>query len=195
MSHRKALSCLFLARVAWPAAGAFAQAPLTRLYLQESASRDVEQNVLVATVQAHAESASPAEAQAAVNEAMAAAVERVRAEAGDPRRDRQLQRLRASGSGQPAGRLGRGAGSAADLEGPGGAPGAGRQPAGDGAEPDRPRLAGRRRDPAQGAGRAHHRGDRDAAPARRGDRRERRHAGRQHRHAAGRRVRWRGRGR
>jgi predicted secreted protein len=67
--------------VAWPAAGAFAQAPLTRLYLQESATREVEQNVLVATVQAHAEAASPAEAQAAVNEAMAAAVERVRAEA------------------------------------------------------------------------------------------------------------------
>jgi uncharacterized protein len=83
VSYRKALSGLFLALlVAWPAAGAFAQAPLTRLYLQESASREVEQNVLVATVQAHAEAASPAQAQAAVNEAMAAAVERVRAEPG-----------------------------------------------------------------------------------------------------------------
>ena len=81
MSHRNVLSCLLLALLAWPLAGALAQAPLTRLHLQESASRDVEQNVLVATVQAHAESASPAEAQAAVNEAMAAAVERVRAEA------------------------------------------------------------------------------------------------------------------
>ncbi len=81
MSYRNALSGLFLALlVAWPAAGAFAQAPLTRLYLQESASREVEQNVLVATVQAHAEATSPAQAQAAVNEAMAAAVERVRAE-------------------------------------------------------------------------------------------------------------------
>ena len=82
MSYRNALSGLFLALLAaWPVAGAFAQAPLTRLYLQESASRDVEQNVLVATLQAHAEAASPAQAQAAVNEAMAAAVERVRAEA------------------------------------------------------------------------------------------------------------------
>jgi predicted secreted protein len=79
VSYRKALSCLFLAVLVWPPAGAFAQAPLTRLYLQESASRDVEQNVLVATVQAHAEAASPAEAQADVNEAMAAAIERVRA--------------------------------------------------------------------------------------------------------------------
>jgi predicted secreted protein len=70
-----------VALAAWPLAGAGAQAPLTRLFLQESASRDVEQNVLVATVQAHAEAASPAEAQAAVNETMAAAVERVRAEA------------------------------------------------------------------------------------------------------------------
>ncbi|MGH6917389.1 MAG: SIMPL domain-containing protein, partial [Geminicoccaceae bacterium] len=82
MSYRNALSCLFLAVLAaWPLAGAFAQAPLTRLYLQESASREVEQNVLVATIQAHAESASPAEAQAAVNETMAVAVDRVRTEA------------------------------------------------------------------------------------------------------------------
>jgi predicted secreted protein len=78
--HRKALTCLVLAVLVWPA-GALAQAPLTRLYLQESASREVEQNVLVATVQAHAEAASPADAQAAVNRAMAAAVERVQAEA------------------------------------------------------------------------------------------------------------------
>ena len=82
MSHRWVLSCTFLAVLAaWPPAGAWAQAPLTRLYLQESASRDVEQNVLVATVQAHAESASPAEAQAAVNGTMLAAVDRVRKEA------------------------------------------------------------------------------------------------------------------
>jgi uncharacterized protein len=82
VSYRKALSCLVLvALAAWPLAGAWAQAPLTRLFLQESASRDVEQNMLVATVQAHAEAPSPAEAQAAVNETMAAAVERVRAEA------------------------------------------------------------------------------------------------------------------
>jgi uncharacterized protein len=81
VSYRDAVRGLLLALlITWPA-GAWAQAPLTRLYLQESASREVEQNVLVATVQAHAEAATPAAAQAAVNEAMAAAVERVRAEA------------------------------------------------------------------------------------------------------------------
>jgi predicted secreted protein len=80
VSHRWVLSCLFLAVLAaWPPAGAWAQAPLTKLYLQESATRDVEQNMLVATVQAHGESASPADAQAAVNRTMAAAVERARA--------------------------------------------------------------------------------------------------------------------
>jgi uncharacterized protein len=83
VSYRNALGCLLLALlVVWPPAGVRAQAPLTRLHLQESASREVEQNVLVATVQAHAEAAAPAEAQAAVNEAVAAAVDRVRAEAG-----------------------------------------------------------------------------------------------------------------
>ena len=82
MTNRTALGGLLLALlVACPLAGALAQAPLTRLYLQESASREVEQNVLVATLQAHAEAASPAAAQAAVNTAMAAAVERVHAEA------------------------------------------------------------------------------------------------------------------
>jgi uncharacterized protein len=82
VSYGNVLGGLFLALlVAWPPAGAFAQAPLTRLYLQESASRDVEQNVLIATLQAHAEAASPAEAQAAVNGAMAAAIERVQTEA------------------------------------------------------------------------------------------------------------------
>ena len=82
MTNRTALGGLLLALlVACPLASALAQAPLTRLYLQESASREVEQNVLVATLQAHAEAASPAAAQAAVNTAMAAAVERVHAEA------------------------------------------------------------------------------------------------------------------
>jgi predicted secreted protein len=82
VSVRNTLSCLFLAvLVTWPPAGAWGQAPLTRLYLQESASRDVEQNVLVATVQAHADAASAAQAQAAVNETMAVAVDRVGAEA------------------------------------------------------------------------------------------------------------------
>jgi predicted secreted protein len=79
--YRSALSALAIATVTLlPSAGAWAQAPLTKLYLQESASRDVEQNVLVATIQAHGESASPADAQAAVNRTMAAAVERVKAE-------------------------------------------------------------------------------------------------------------------
>jgi predicted secreted protein len=74
------LGALVLASVTlWPVAGAWAQAPSTSLYLQESASRDVGQNVLVATVQAHAEAASPSDAQTAVNRDMAAAVERVQA--------------------------------------------------------------------------------------------------------------------
>jgi predicted secreted protein len=82
VSYRPALSGLLLALlITWLPTGAWAQAPLTRLYLQESASREIEQNVLVATLQAHAEAGSPAQAQAAVNAAMAAAVERVRAEA------------------------------------------------------------------------------------------------------------------
>ena len=78
MSYARPLCWLVLALLAACPSAAWAQAPLTKLYLQESASRDVEQNVLVATVQAHAEAASPAEAQAAVNETMAAAVDRVR---------------------------------------------------------------------------------------------------------------------
>lgn len=80
MSYRTALGALVLASVTlWPVAGAWAQAPSTSLYLQESASRDVGQNVLVATVQAHAEAASPSDAQTAVNRDMAAAVLRVQA--------------------------------------------------------------------------------------------------------------------
>ena len=79
MSYR-GISCAALLAVAlWPVADVAAQAPSTQLYLQESASREVGQNVLVATVQANAEAASPGEAQAAVNRDMAAAVERVQA--------------------------------------------------------------------------------------------------------------------
>jgi predicted secreted protein len=74
------LGALVLASVTLcPVAGAWALAPSTSLYLQESASRDVGQNVLVATVQAHAEAASPSDAQTAVNRDMAAAVLRVQA--------------------------------------------------------------------------------------------------------------------
>jgi predicted secreted protein len=65
-----------------PATDVAAQAPSTQLYLQESATREVGQNVLVATVEAHAEATSPGEAQAAVNRDMAAAVERVQAVSG-----------------------------------------------------------------------------------------------------------------
>lgn len=83
MSHRGILSAALLGVLAlWPAADVAAQAPSTLLYLQESATREVGQNVLVATVQAIAEAASPAEAQAAVNRDMAAAVERVQTVAG-----------------------------------------------------------------------------------------------------------------
>ena len=82
MSYRRILSVGVLGVLAlWPLADALAdagaQAPSTQLYLQESASREVGQNVLMATVQAHAEAASPADAQAVVNRDMAAAVERV----------------------------------------------------------------------------------------------------------------------
>jgi predicted secreted protein len=78
--YRNVVSALVVAAGAlWPMAGTWAQAPSTNLYLQESASRDVSQNVLVATVQAHVEAASPGEAQTIVNRDMAAAIERVQA--------------------------------------------------------------------------------------------------------------------
>ncbi|MEM7024262.1 MAG: SIMPL domain-containing protein [Pseudomonadota bacterium] len=80
MPYRTILGGALLAMlIALPAANAAAQAPSTALYLQESATRDVPQNVLVATVQAHAEAEAPGDAQAAVNRDMAAAVERVQA--------------------------------------------------------------------------------------------------------------------
>lgn len=84
MSYRRILSVGVLGVLAlWPLADALAdagaQAPSTQLYLQESASREVGQNVLMATVRAHAEAASPADAQAAVNRHMAAAARRVQA--------------------------------------------------------------------------------------------------------------------
>ncbi len=82
MSYRGIACAALLVLALWPAADGAAQAPSTQLYLQESATRDVGQNVLVATVQAHAEAASAGEAQAAVNRDMAAAVERVQAVAG-----------------------------------------------------------------------------------------------------------------
>jgi len=79
VSYQGILSAALLVLALWPAADVAAQAPSTQLYLQESASREVGQNVLVATVEANAEAASPGEAQAAVNRDMAAAVERVQA--------------------------------------------------------------------------------------------------------------------
>lgn len=80
MSHRRILVPALLGALAlWPVTELAAQVPSTQLYLQESASREVGQNVLAATVQAHAEAASPGEAQAAVNRDMAAAVEQVQA--------------------------------------------------------------------------------------------------------------------
>jgi predicted secreted protein len=82
VSYRGIACTALLVLALWPAADGAAQAPSTQLFLQESAPREVGQNVLVATVQAHAEAASPGEAQAAVNRDMAAAVERVQAVAG-----------------------------------------------------------------------------------------------------------------
>jgi predicted secreted protein len=51
----------------------------TRLVLSETASRELEQDTLVAVLSARAESASAREAQSAVNASMAAAIERARA--------------------------------------------------------------------------------------------------------------------
>lgn len=88
MSYRTILNGLTAMLAAWPLAGAMAQSPQdaqdasTRLILQESASREVEQNVLVAVLEAHGEAQSAGEAQAAVNQAMVAAVEQARAVAG-----------------------------------------------------------------------------------------------------------------
>ncbi|MGH6915876.1 MAG: SIMPL domain-containing protein [Geminicoccales bacterium] len=51
----------------------------TRLVLSETASREVEQDTLVAVLSVRAESASAREAQSAVNSAMTAAIEKARA--------------------------------------------------------------------------------------------------------------------
>ena len=51
----------------------------TTLVLSETAAREAEQDTLVAVLAARAEAAAPREAQAAVNEAMTAAIERARA--------------------------------------------------------------------------------------------------------------------
>ena len=59
--YRSALSALAIATATLlPAAGAWAQAPLTKLYLQESASRDVEMPSPLSSLQA----ATPAVATA-----------------------------------------------------------------------------------------------------------------------------------
>jgi predicted secreted protein len=67
----------------WLAPPAPAQEPeRTRLVLSETASREVEQDTLVAMLAARAEAAPAREAQAAVNRAMTAAIEQARAVAG-----------------------------------------------------------------------------------------------------------------
>lgn len=89
LPYRTNLSGLIAVLAIWPLAGALAQQSQdaqdgaeTRLILQESASREVEQNVLVAVLEAHGEAQSAREAQASVNQAMVAAVEQARAVAG-----------------------------------------------------------------------------------------------------------------
>jgi predicted secreted protein len=73
---------LLAATLCWAAPG-WAQEPArTRLVLSETASREVEQDTLVAIVTARAAAAAAREAQAAVNRTMAAAIEQARAVAG-----------------------------------------------------------------------------------------------------------------
>jgi uncharacterized protein len=82
MPSRRVL-CLGLTVVALLAAPALAQEPeRTRLVLSETATREVEQDTLVAVLAARAEAAAPREAQAAVNRAMTAAIERAEVAAG-----------------------------------------------------------------------------------------------------------------
>ena len=77
MSRLIAPVIVLLALLASAAPGFAEEAPGTRLMLSETASRDVEQDTIVARLAATAEGANPAEVQAAVNQAMAAALEAV----------------------------------------------------------------------------------------------------------------------
>jgi predicted secreted protein len=83
MRNRLVLCLGLIIAVAALAAPAFAQEPArTRLVLSETATREVEQDTLVAVLAARAEAAAPREAQAAVNRAMTAAIEQAEAVAG-----------------------------------------------------------------------------------------------------------------
>jgi len=76
------LGVLVVALAALAASAAAAEPAGTRLVLSETATREVEQDTLVAIVTARAEAAAAREAQAEVNRAMTAAVEQARAVAG-----------------------------------------------------------------------------------------------------------------
>jgi predicted secreted protein len=76
------LSLLAITGAGEPALAQENEDGLTRLVLSERAVREVEQNTLVVTVTARSVAKSPSEAQAAVNEAMSAALVKARNVAG-----------------------------------------------------------------------------------------------------------------
>jgi predicted secreted protein len=79
-SPRLALGLGLIAATAALAAPALAdEAPRTKLVMSETATREVEQDTLVAILSARGEAAAPREAQATVNSAMTAAIKKARA--------------------------------------------------------------------------------------------------------------------
>ena len=83
MPNRLAPCLGLIVACTWLAPAGSAQEPeRTRLVVSESATREVEQDTLVGILAARAEAAAPREAQAEVNRAMAAAIERAQAVAG-----------------------------------------------------------------------------------------------------------------
>lgn len=79
MRERLALALILVMAAALPVAPAQAQeAERTKLVLGETATREAEQDTLIAAVSARAQAASPREAQQQVNTAMTAAIEKAR---------------------------------------------------------------------------------------------------------------------
>jgi predicted secreted protein len=79
MRERLVLAVIFLMAAIVPVAPAQAQeAEQTKLVLGETATREVEQDTLVAIVSARAQASSPRDAQQQVNTAMTAAIEKAR---------------------------------------------------------------------------------------------------------------------
>jgi predicted secreted protein len=79
MRERLVPALILMAVAALPLAGARGQTPEpTKLVLGETATREVEQDTLVAVVSARAQADAPREAQQQVNTAMAAAIEKAK---------------------------------------------------------------------------------------------------------------------